>query len=71
MNNTSIPPMNTINRIYWNQNLWCIKPPIRHINIICISSIIPIERGRFIWVNIILSRVLVAIIIFISGNSLI
>jgi hypothetical protein len=34
MNNTSIPPIMIMNRMYENQNLLYIVPPIRHINVV-------------------------------------
>jgi hypothetical protein len=58
---------NTINRIYWNQNILFISPLIRHVIIICISNIIPIAKGCFICVNIILN----INNFLISGSSLI
>jgi hypothetical protein len=60
-----------MNRIYWNQNLWCINPPTRQVNIVCINNISPMAKGCFIWVNIILDTVLVVNSSFISGGSLI
>jgi hypothetical protein len=68
MNRTSIPPTNTINKIYWNQNLRCINPLIRHIIIVCVS-IIPMASGWIICVNIALNVILSVVMILISGNS--
>jgi hypothetical protein len=44
--------MNTRNKTYENQNLWCIKPLITAIKIVWIISIKPIASGWFIWENI-------------------
>jgi hypothetical protein len=38
-----------------NQNLLFISPLIRHVIIVCISNIIPIAKGCFICINIILN----------------
>jgi hypothetical protein len=70
MNRTSIPPMNTMNRMYWNQNLLYISPLIRHVIIVCINSITPMASGWFICVNITPDSVLAVINILISGGSL-
>lgn len=45
MNNTSIPPIITINRMYENQKLWESNPVIMAIRIACISKVNPIDRG--------------------------
>jgi hypothetical protein len=63
--------MNSMYRMYWNQNLWCINPLMRHVIIVCISSFISMAKGRFICVNIALSSVLIIISVFISGGSLV
>jgi len=52
INNTSIPPIIIINKMYENQNLLYIVPLIKHTIVVCIRSICPIARGCFIWVNI-------------------
>jgi hypothetical protein len=49
---SSIPTTNTINRMYWNQNVWCISPLIKQVILVCISSIIPMTRGCVICVNV-------------------
>ena len=60
-----------MNRIYENQNLLYIVPLIRHIIVVCISSISPIATGYFICVNISLVMVLIDISNFvISGGIL-
>jgi hypothetical protein len=62
-----------MNRMYWNQNLLCIDPLIKHVITVCIKSIIPIAKGCFICVNIVLDIIIIIIIInfFISRSSLI
>ena len=53
INNTSIPPIIIVNKMYENQNLLYIVPLIRHTIVVCISPIMsPIARGCFICVNI-------------------
>jgi hypothetical protein len=71
INSTNIPPIIIINRMYENQNLLYIVPLMIHTIVVCISSIIPIARGCFIWVNIILVSMLIDISSFvISGGIL-
>lgn len=43
-----IPPINVINRIYPNQEVFIIIDVFKHINIVCIISIVPIDKGWFI-----------------------
>lgn len=72
MNRTSIPPRNTRNKMYGNQNFWFIIPLIVHVNIVCIIVIIPMAIGCFICVNSILIDVLeITIVFMISECSLI
>jgi len=52
INNTNIPSIMIMNRVYENQNLQYIFPLIRHTTIFCISSISPMATGCFICVNI-------------------
>jgi hypothetical protein len=52
INSTNIPPIMIINWMYENQNLLYIVPLMMHTIVVCISNIIPMARGCFIWVNI-------------------
>lgn len=71
INNTSIPPIMIMKRMYENQNLLYMVPLIRHVIVVCRSSIIPMASGCFICVNIILVIILVDISSFvISGGIL-
>jgi hypothetical protein len=71
INSTSIPPIMIIKRMYENQNLLYMVPLIRHVIMVCMSSIIPMASGCFICVNIILVIILIDIISFvISGGIL-
>lgn len=70
INNTSIPPIMIMNRIYENQNLLYIVPLIKHTSVVCIRSINPIAIGCFICVNISPVAVLVAISNFIISGGI-
>lgn len=70
MNNTSIPPIMIMNRMYENQNLLYIIPLTKHVSTVCTSSIIPIAKGCFICVNINLVIILVDRSAFMSGGIL-
>ena len=71
INSTNIPPIMIINRMYENQNLLYIVPLIRHVIVVCRSSIIPMASGCFICVNISPVIILVDISSFvISGGIL-
>ena len=52
INNTSIPAIMIMNKMYENQNLLYIVSLIKHIIVVCIRSMSPIARGCFICVNI-------------------
>jgi hypothetical protein len=52
INNTNIPPIMIMNRMYENQNLLYIVPLKIHIIVVCMSSISPMARGCFTCVNI-------------------
>jgi len=70
MNNTSIPPIMIMNRMYENQNLMYIVPLIRHTIVVCIRSIRPMAIGCFICVNIILIIVLADIRVFVMSGGI-
>jgi hypothetical protein len=71
INSTSTPSIMVMNRMYENQNLLYMVPLIRHVIMVCRSNIIPIARGCFICVNIILVSILVDISsLVISGGIL-
>lgn len=52
MNKTSIPPKNTINKIYENQNVFLNNPVIMEINNVWVRSINPIASGWDIKIKI-------------------
>jgi hypothetical protein len=52
INNTSIPQIMIMNRIYGNQNLLYIVPLIKHTIVVCIRSMSPTASGCFICVNV-------------------
>jgi hypothetical protein len=52
INNTNIPPIMIMNRMYKNQNLLYIVPLMIHTIVVCMSIISPMARGCFICVNI-------------------
>lgn len=52
MNNTNIPPIITMNRMYANQKLCEIIPVIIAIRIACTSNVNPIERGCLKNINV-------------------
>jgi hypothetical protein len=62
---TDIPPVMIMNRIYENQNLLYIVPLIRHIIVVCVSSMNPIAIGCFVCVDINLVIVLIDISSFV------
>jgi hypothetical protein len=67
----NIPPIIIMNRIYENQNLLYIVPPIKHPVVVCISSINLLATGCFVCVDIDLLIVLIDISSFvISGGIL-
>jgi hypothetical protein len=70
INNTSIPPIMIMNRMYENQNLLYIVPLIRQIIVVCSSSIRPMARGCFICVNIIPVSVLRDISSFVMSGGI-
>ena len=70
INSTNIPLIIIMNRIYENQNLLYIVPLIRHIIVVCISSISPIASGCFICVNIKLVIVLIDISNFVISEGI-
>jgi hypothetical protein len=45
INNTNIPPIMIMNKIYENQDLLYIVPLMIHTIVVCINSIIPIASG--------------------------
>jgi hypothetical protein len=59
-----------MNKMYENQKLLYIVHLIIHTIVVCISSIIPIASGCFIWVNIILVIVLVDISNFVMSEGI-
>jgi hypothetical protein len=59
INNTSIPPITVMNRMYENQNLLYIVPLNKHTVVVWISSISPMARGSFICANMSLVIVLI------------
>ena len=70
MNSTNIPPTMIINKMYENQNLLYIIPLIRHTIVVWISSIIPMARGCFICVNVILVIILIDMSVFIMSGGI-
>jgi hypothetical protein len=52
INSTITIPIIIKNRIYENQNLLCIFPPIKYTIVVCINNIIPMVSGCLIYVNI-------------------
>jgi hypothetical protein len=59
-----------IHRMYENQNLMYIVPMIIHTILVCISSIIPIAKGCFVWVNISLVIFLIDISNFVISEGI-
>ena len=72
MNNTSIPPRNTRNKIYENQNLLVINPDSIDTKIVWISKVNPIANGCLIFMKIKLkiNKKVIKIHWIISRNSL-
>jgi hypothetical protein len=70
INRTGIPPIMIINKMYENQNLWYIVPLMMHSIVVCISSIIPMAKGCFFWVNISLVNVLIDISNFVVSGGI-
>lgn len=70
MNNTNIPPIMIMNRMYENQNLLYIVPLIRHTIVVWINNIRPMARGCFICVNISLVIVLIDISNFVMSGGI-
>lgn len=71
INRINIPPTIIRNRMYENHEFWFMPVVMVLIIIVCIRRTIPIERGCFINMNIIVSVMFTERIYVISGGSLI
>jgi hypothetical protein len=48
-----------------------VRRIVMRVNVVCMGSIVPIPNGCFVCVNRAVNEILIDIIIFISGNTLI